>query len=304
MRRSVPLPFVLLATSALAAVPAPERALTDPMSISSPANPQATPVPIADLFYTRSNPGSAWSPDGREVVFSTNFSGRYNLWKVDAAGGWPIQLVQSDDRQFGMTWSPDGRWIVFQSDRAGGELYALFAVPAEGGPLVALTNDADATHEDAQFSPDGTLIAFERKSKTASANDVAVLDWKTHAIRQLTHESTKDHYWQVAFWSRDGRSIYANRFNAGGTDASAWRVDVATGKTEELTPHAKAAMIAANGISPDGRWLAVQSNAKDGHDQAALFDLDRHAYRWMTSGPWSTDWRRGRAGRPACRLRG
>jgi Tol biopolymer transport system component len=30
-----------------------------------------------------------------------------NLWKVAASGVWPIQLSESDDRQFGGVWSPD-----------------------------------------------------------------------------------------------------------------------------------------------------------------------------------------------------
>src|SRR5438034_7784246 len=34
--------------------------------------------------------------------------------KVNAAGSWPIQLTQSDDRQFNPAWSPDGKWIVYQ----------------------------------------------------------------------------------------------------------------------------------------------------------------------------------------------
>jgi len=41
----------------------------------------------------------AWSPDGRDVVFTTNLTDGANLWKVSAAGGFPIQLLQSDDRK-------------------------------------------------------------------------------------------------------------------------------------------------------------------------------------------------------------
>jgi hypothetical protein len=71
--------YLLLAIGglpAIAAVPTPQRELTDPHSFNSPANSNAAPVPIADLFYTRSNGGIGWSPDGKHVVISTNFSGR------------------------------------------------------------------------------------------------------------------------------------------------------------------------------------------------------------------------------------
>ena len=67
----------------------PEREITDPKSITSQTEIGAAPVPIDDLFYTRGVIGPSWSPNGQEIAFSTNITGRYNLWKVNAAGGWP-----------------------------------------------------------------------------------------------------------------------------------------------------------------------------------------------------------------------
>ncbi|HLX77079.1 MAG TPA: hypothetical protein VKR26_20190, partial [Terriglobales bacterium] len=104
------------------------RRLTDPKSVSSAANPNARPIPVDDLYFTRGLYGASWSPDGKQVVFTTNFSGRPNLWKVSAAGGWPIQLTQSDERQYNAVFSPDGKWIVYQQDTAGNELWDLFAI--------------------------------------------------------------------------------------------------------------------------------------------------------------------------------
>ena len=62
-----------------------DRQMTDPKSVVSASN-AAGPVPIPQLYYTRSTYGAAWSPDGRDVVFTTNLTGRANLWKVSAAG--------------------------------------------------------------------------------------------------------------------------------------------------------------------------------------------------------------------------
>jgi len=279
---------VLVSASLWAAVPGPQRALTDPASLISPTNPAARPAPIHDLFFTRGVAGSAWSPDGREIVVSTNTTGRFNLWKMPAQGGATNPLTHSDDRQYGATWSPDGKWIVYESDHGGDEQYKLYAVSAAGGQPVDLTPKPNISNTGAIFSPDGRTIAFNFKPKTSPVTDIALLDWKTHAIRQLTHEASKDRLWQVVAWSRDGHSVYANRLNAGFTDASVWRIDVANGKTTELTPHSGQVLITASAVSPDERWLAVASNAGGGTNRAALYDIDKHVYRWLTQNPWES----------------
>jgi hypothetical protein len=118
-------------TAALAADSPDEREITDPKSLVSQSVKDAAPIPIDDLFYTRLVRGGAWSPDGKEIVFTTNLTGRYNLWKVSSDGGWPIQLSQSDERQSGATLSPDGKWITYEADRGGDEMYDVYAIPSE-----------------------------------------------------------------------------------------------------------------------------------------------------------------------------
>lgn len=283
---AVALAFVSVSLSAT--VPGPKRDITRPASIRSADNPAARPVPIHDLFFTHGIAGAAWSPDGREIVISTNSTGRFNLWKIPAAGGSPVQMTKSDDRQYGAIWSPDGKWIVYQSDSGGNEQYKLYAVPASGGEPVDLTPKADVSNTGEAFSPDGQTIAFNIKPRDASVTDIALLDWKTHSIRPLTHEASKDHLWQLVAWSHDGRSVYANRINAGFTDASVWRIDVATGKATELTRHKGQVLVTASAVSPDGHWLAVASNAASGTNHAALYNVAKHAYRWLANDPWES----------------
>ena|SRR5437773_7298135 len=143
-----------------------DRQITDPKSITSESNAAAHPVPIEDLYYTRTVFNSAWSPDGKQVSFTTDMSGRLNLWKVSASGGWPLQLTQSDDRQYSATWSPDGKWIVYQQDAGGNELWDLYAVPSDGGTPVNLTNTPDVREEGPLWARDGKTVALNVKPKS------------------------------------------------------------------------------------------------------------------------------------------
>jgi dipeptidyl aminopeptidase/acylaminoacyl peptidase len=280
---------ILIALSCLvllAATSPDDRPITDPRSVASVRNPAAGPVPISQLYYTRTTFGAAWSPDGRQVAFTTNMTGRFNLWKVSAAGGWPIQLLESEDRQSGAVWSPDGKWIVFEQDFGGGELYDLFAIPSDGGELINLTNTPEVSESNAHWSPDGSLLAISYRPKASSTTDIALLDWKTKKVRKVTDEQTKNREWHGAIWSADGKTIYAERTNAGSTDSDVYRIDVASGRQENLTPHQGDVVYRASSVSPDGHTLLITSNEKAGYDNVALLDVSSQQRTWATDAKW------------------
>jgi dipeptidyl aminopeptidase/acylaminoacyl peptidase len=263
-----------------------DRQPTDPKSITSPMSARARPVPIDDLFYSRRITDQSWSPDGKEIVITTNFTGRFNLWKVNADGGWPTQLLQSDDRQFNPFWSPDGKSIVYQQDVGGHEVYDLYAVPSGGGQPINLTNTPHISEDNPRFSHDGRMLAYTVKPEDSSTINIAVMDWATRKQRIITDEKSPDHYWQIIDFTRDGKTIYAIRPNVGFTDSSVWRIDLASGRAEELTPHKGDVVIAASSISPDGNLLLLTSGEKGGYNNVALLDLATKKQTWITDTQW------------------
>src|SRR5215467_2030672 len=276
---------IFIAVSSLASGPA-DRQPTDPKSIVSPASAGARPVPVDDLFYSRRITDQSWSPDGKEIVITTNFTGRFNLWKVSSAGGWPIQLLQSDDRQFNPFWSRDGKWIVFQQDVGGHEVYDLYAVPSNGGQPINLTSTPKISEDNPRFSYDGKMLAYTVKPEDSPLINIAVMDWSTRKQRIITDEKSPDHYWQIIDWTRDGKYIFAIRAKVPFTDSSVWRIDVASDRAEELTPHQGDVLIAGSSISPDGNFLLLTSSEKGGYNNVALLDLKTKKLTWITDTQW------------------
>jgi dipeptidyl aminopeptidase/acylaminoacyl peptidase len=276
----------LLAPLGRAASGPDDRQLTDPHSVVSATNAAAHALSIDDLYFTRSVASASWSPDGKDIVFTTDFTGRPNLWRVNAAGGWPVQLVQSDQRQYGASWSPDGKWIAYQQDLDGNELWDVFVVASDGGDPVNLTNTPNVREEAPRWSPSGNLIALNLKDKTATSYDLATLDFATHQVKNLTHEPSADRSWASVAWSPDGRTLYATRFEIGFEDADIYALDVATGKETNLTPHRGKVVITASSLSPDGKTLLVTSNEHGGFQNVALLDIATHKLRWATDTQW------------------
>lgn len=262
-----------------------DRQATDPKSIASQPNPEARPVPIDDLYYSRQVASPSWSYDGKQIVFTTNFTGRFNLWKVDANGGWPIQLLQSDDRQFGAVWSPDDKTIVYIQDIGGHETFDIWAVPSNGGQPVNLTNTPHISEAGALFSHDGAMLAIPSKPETSPVYDVAVFDLHTHQTRNLTNEKAQDHLWQPVAWSKDDKYIYATRTNAGFTDSDVYRIDASSGRSENLTTHTGEILYQASSVAPDGRVL-LTSNEKGGYQNVAVLDPATKKLNFITDTQW------------------
>jgi dipeptidyl aminopeptidase/acylaminoacyl peptidase len=262
------------------------REITDAKTLTSAANPGARPIPIDDLYFTRSVSSASWSRNGKEIAFTTDISGRSNLWKVNADGGWPIQLAQSDERQYGETWSPDGKWIVFQQDTAGDELWDLFAIPSDGGEIINLTHTPEIREESPLWSPDGKTIALNVKPKEATVYNIALMDWESRKVTPLTHESTANHLWQSVAWSPDGKTLYANRLEVSFTDADVYAIDTASGNATNLTEHQGQVLNRASSLSGDGKTLLITSNEKGGYQNVALLDIAARKMIWVTQTKW------------------
>ena len=53
-----------------------DRTVTDPKSVTSQQNAQAKPVNVEDLFFTTRIFDAAWSPDGKQIAYDGNATGR------------------------------------------------------------------------------------------------------------------------------------------------------------------------------------------------------------------------------------
>ena len=286
MNRTCALPaFVLLCSLAFASGPQ-SRTPTDPAGVVSAQQAGTGPVDIKELLDTPRPGGAAWSPDGEQIVYGSNASGRINLWLMNADGSGSHQLTHSDDSQFSATWDKNGSGLVYQQDRGGDEIYDLYFVPAAGGEPQNLTNTNQTTETGPRFSPDGKWIAFQTREKQAPYTNLALMDWSTHKVRQLTHEQDpKKRSWHTATWSPDGLFLYADRGDLN-EDASIYRVNVQSGEAVELTPHQGKVLIEATSISPDGKTLLITSNEKGGFGNVALFDIASRKKTWVTDTQW------------------
>jgi len=280
--------WLISATLVLAASSGPDsRTATDPKSISSQPSSSAKPVNIEDLFEITGIGRGVWSPDGQEIVFTSNASGRVNVWKMRSNGSGAAQLAKSDDRQVSLAWSPDGKWIVYAQDRGGNEIWDLYAIPSVGGAPMNLTNTDQIAENSPLWSPDGSKLAISYKPKESPITDIAILEWSSKQVRKLTNEQKPQASWDPVAWSRDGKSLLAvHRNDPVGNDSDAFLIDVATGNAQNLTEHQGQQQIMPADLSPDGKTVLLGSNAQGGYANVALLDIASKKLRWITNTQW------------------
>jgi serine/threonine protein kinase/Tol biopolymer transport system component len=93
----------------------------------------------------------AWSSDGEWIYFSSNRSGDFQVWRMPAAGGNPVQITQNGGR---FSWeSPDGKYLYYSRQRHGPSTRwcDIYRISLEGG-------NEELVLEDRQIlPPDWTL---------------------------------------------------------------------------------------------------------------------------------------------------
>ena len=263
---------------------APNRPLTDPRSLSSESRPNAKPIPVADALSLRSSWFATWTPDGRDIIMSSDLAGRVNLWRTSSTGGFPQQLQQSEDKSFYPAVSHDGRTILYASDVGGGEIFDIYALPAAGGAPVNLTQSKDASDTGPfVFSADDKQVAFNRRVAKEPSTNVALLSLETGKVRLLTKETEPGIYWQAIGFKPGSKTLIANRSDI--TNSSIWSIDVATGAKTRIAGGDKGYDAAAS-ISPDGRFLSATSENAQGIREAVLLDLSSGKRTVLVPSAW------------------
>jgi Tol biopolymer transport system component len=161
-----PAVLLVLALLALASVVSLVGRLTRPAeAVVRPLSQDAG----ADLF-------PAWSPDGRNVAYSSRTGDRdvFHIVVRPVRGGSPRSLTGGTANDVGPAWSPDGNWLAFARLAEGRTQYIV--VPAQGGKertVVEFNSPVDrpdfsAAGSMVAWTPDGKSLLLEEPMKVPS----------------------------------------------------------------------------------------------------------------------------------------
>jgi imidazolonepropionase-like amidohydrolase/Tol biopolymer transport system component len=149
--------------------------------------------------------GHAWdmqprySPNGREIAFTSDRGGGDNIWVIDRSTGKARQVTREDFRLLNQAeWTPDGNYLVarkhFTSSRSlgAGEMWLYHRGGAEKGGGVQMTKARTKqkdTNEPA-FSPDGRYLYFSDDATPGGTFDYSKdVNGQIYVIQRLDRQT-------------------------------------------------------------------------------------------------------------------
>ncbi|MDP9194745.1 MAG: PDZ domain-containing protein [Acidobacteriota bacterium] len=196
-----------------------------------------------------------FSPDGRWIAFTGDYSGSRQVFVISVDGGAPRQLTFYNDvgpmpprggiDNRVMDWTPDGKYVLFLPHRLpwGDRMGRPYIVPVAGGMETPL---AIPEGGGGMYSPDGTKLVYtpiEREFRTwkryrgGRAQDVWIYDLAANKAEQLTNNPYTD---SQPVWIGD--TIYFTSDRPEGEQKEAgrlnlWSYDLKSKQTRKVTTH-------------------------------------------------------------------
>jgi Tol biopolymer transport system component len=205
------------------------------------------------------NGSPVWTPDGKHILFTSDRSGKFDLWSIAVQNGKPSGAASLVAAEIGNVYAMGmhGSSYYYMSRQTGAE-YVNIAEFAPSGS----NKETRIVHATESFvgirpawSPDGKSIAFKRHHPGSSTDyDVVVHSLETGDERTyLTKFGTSGPGQPV--WSHDGKTIITG-IGSSDTSRSFYRIDLKTGEFKAvpiigLPPFA---------FSPDDRTIYASRN--------------------------------------------
>jgi Tol biopolymer transport system component/DNA-binding winged helix-turn-helix (wHTH) protein len=195
----------------------------------------------------------AWTPNGREIVFSSRLGGKNRLYRVPVEGGGAEWLAATGSEAQYPAFSRDGSRLAWRQNTSDEDVFrlALKSGP-ENVPPVASLIVSTALEASPRYSPDGKRIAFV--SNRSGSDEIWVCGGDGENPIRLT--SFRGPLAGSPSWSPDGKQIVFDCRPEGNADI--YVVSAEGGQPRRLTTDPAEDIVPS--WSRDGRWIYFTSN--------------------------------------------
>jgi Tol biopolymer transport system component/DNA-binding winged helix-turn-helix (wHTH) protein len=195
----------------------------------------------------------AWTPDGREIIYSSRYGGKSNLLRVPVDGGSPQWLSESGNSAQYPAFSLHGNRLAWVRNTDNTDIFRIAInskteVKEQSANLIPST----AIETSPRYSPDGKRIAFV--SNRSGSDEIWVSGSEGENPVRLT--SFRGPLVGSPSWSPDSRQIVFDCRPEGNADI--FTISSEGGQPRRLTTDMAEDIVPS--WSRDGRWIYFTSN--------------------------------------------
>jgi dipeptidyl aminopeptidase/acylaminoacyl peptidase len=226
------------------------------------------------------------STDATKLFFQSSMSGVTQLYRL-SGDGWPIQLTFFQDGIDFASLSHSSQWAIVGTGIGGNENSQLFLISAETARAEQLTDMPDVQFGDPLWSPDDSKIYY--RSNQENGKDFYVYEMDV-VSRQTRPIAAREGYNGPMDLSLDGTKLVQYTFYSN-TNNDLYLIDLATLKSEHLTPHQGDAMYDGFVFAADGTTGYLICDANDDHiNRRATMDLATREITFIdTASQWEVE---------------
>jgi len=151
------------------------------------------------------------SPDDKNIVFSSNRDGDFDIWTMSIDGDNLDQLTHGGGLDANPKWSPDGKWIVFVSNKDG--FLRIYKMKSDGSELTQLTKgDYDCAYPNWHISSEASerIVQQQRTGNVLLTNiDLSshILDIEKNEPVNISYTLNRPAKVNVAIWDSYDRNV-------------------------------------------------------------------------------------------------
>jgi serine/threonine-protein kinase len=222
---------------------------------------------LARLTFGADSYWPLWTPDGKRIVFQSNRTGPWNIFRVPVDRSSPEQQVAlSDNQLMALFLSPDGQEVVYGDIAPSATPNAsagsnVWSVPLAGPPVPKRLDHLNALITPV-LSPDGHWMAYV--STDTGRNEVSLQRYPEGGpTRQISNDAGSG-----PAWARSGRELFyvAGDRSVRVFDVTATGTDLTLGEPRDLftIPFPGFGPNITLEVSPDGqRFLFVEQGVRE-----------------------------------------
>ncbi|TDL83007.1 S9 family peptidase [Peribacillus frigoritolerans] len=214
------------------------------------------------------------SPDKKQLVFSTNIGGHFNLWAMDLPNQYPYPLTSINQACDSLLYNKKSNFILAGFDQDGDENSQLYALSPKGGSQVAVRYEKGERHMFPFFSKNGESLYY---TSTKDGHDAYLAAYRynlSDESEEILIEGTDTSVYLMAVSPEEKSFVYSKNY---GNTSSLLFVKI-DGEDVLATPESDQQFTQSDPVYTSEQEIYFITNYESDFSYLAKFDLAKREF--------------------------